>query len=106
MQYFAVVSQKLTWPGVTAAVPSCTVAVSVTTLPEATVVTAPPPEVTARVVVVAAFACAEATFHAPHRVRTSARLRRVSLAARLKERMEGRDSMAERTELTTDNMAA
>jgi hypothetical protein len=53
VQYFAEASQKFTCPVVTAVPPTCTVAVSVTTLPEATVVTAPPPEVTVRVVAVA-----------------------------------------------------
>jgi hypothetical protein len=53
---------------VTAAAPAFTDAVSVTTLPEATVVTVPPPEVTARVVVVAGLACAEAEVHTPHTI--------------------------------------
>jgi hypothetical protein len=50
----AVASQKLTWPGVTGVLPAITVAVRVTTLPGATVVTAFPPEVAASVVVVVA----------------------------------------------------
>jgi hypothetical protein len=65
VQYFAEASQKFTRPTVTAAAPTFTEAVSVTTLPDATVVTALPPEVTARVVLVAAGACAEALLHAP-----------------------------------------
>jgi hypothetical protein len=51
-QYFAVASQKLTCPVVTAVLPALTVAVSVTMLPDATVVTVFPPDVNARVVVV------------------------------------------------------
>jgi len=47
-------------PGVTGVVPAFTEAVSVTTLPEATVVAALPPEVTARVAAVAVFVCADA----------------------------------------------
>ena len=50
----AVASQKLTWPGVTGVLPAITVAVRVTTLPGATVVTAFPPEVTDSVVIVGA----------------------------------------------------
>jgi hypothetical protein len=53
-QYVAVASQKFTRPGVTGVEPATTVAVSVTTAPEATVVTALPPDVTPRVVVVGA----------------------------------------------------
>jgi hypothetical protein len=52
VQYFAVASQKLTCPVVTAVLPAFTVAVSVTTLPDVTVATVVPPDVTARVVVV------------------------------------------------------
>jgi hypothetical protein len=40
----------------------------VTTVPDATVVTGPPPAVVARVVVDDAFACAPAGFHDPHSV--------------------------------------
>jgi hypothetical protein len=53
VQDFAVASQKFTWPTVTGVLPAVTAAVSATTLPEAIVVTALPPEVTVRVVVVA-----------------------------------------------------
>jgi S-adenosylmethionine/arginine decarboxylase-like enzyme len=49
VQYLAAASQKFTCPGVTGVVPVVTVAVSVTTLPEATVVMTLPPEVTASV---------------------------------------------------------
>jgi hypothetical protein len=51
VQNVAVASQKFTVPLVTALVPDTTVAVSVTTLFEATEVTGIPPEVTAKVVV-------------------------------------------------------
>ena len=50
----AVASQKLIWPGATGAPLAITVAVSVTTLPDATVVTAFPPDVTDNVVIVGA----------------------------------------------------
>jgi hypothetical protein len=53
VQYVAEASQKLTCPVFTLVEPAITVAVSVTTVPEATVVTEPPPELMARVVVVA-----------------------------------------------------
>ena len=56
VQWVAVASQKFTCPGVTGLLPAVTVAVSVTTLPDVTVVTELPPEVTARVVVVVASA--------------------------------------------------
>jgi len=59
MQYAAEASQKFTWPTVTGVLPAKTVAVKVTTLGEATVVTALPPEVTAKVVVVEDAAQAE-----------------------------------------------
>jgi hypothetical protein len=59
VQWVAAALQKLTWPTVTGVVPASTVAVSVTTLPEVSVVTALPPEATASVVVVAA-GCAHA----------------------------------------------
>jgi hypothetical protein len=52
VQYVAEASQKLTVPEVTAAAPAVTVAVKVTALLEATLVTALPPEVTASVMVV------------------------------------------------------
>jgi hypothetical protein len=54
VQCAADASQKFTCPVVTAVVPVFTVAVSVTTLLDATVVTVLPPDATARVVVVAA----------------------------------------------------
>src|SRR5580704_10981245 len=54
VQNLAVASQKLTWPGVTGVPPVMTVAVRVTTLPCATVVTTFPPEVTDSVVIVGA----------------------------------------------------
>jgi hypothetical protein len=54
----AVASQKFTCPVVTFVEPEVTVAVRVTTLPDATVVTVLPPELIARVVVVAAPAAA------------------------------------------------
>jgi len=52
-QWGAAASQKLTWPAVTAVLVNVTVAVSVTTLPETTEVTPLPPDVTAKVVLVA-----------------------------------------------------
>jgi hypothetical protein len=52
VQYLAVASQKATCPGFTTVVPAATVAVSVTTLPEATVVTPAPAAVTVSAVVV------------------------------------------------------
>src|ERR1700760_580606 len=52
VQCAAAASQKFTWPGFTAVVPALTVAVSVTTLPAFTEVTATPLEVTEREVVV------------------------------------------------------
>lgn len=55
MQLFAVASQKFTCPGLTAVTPAFTVAVRVTTLPVVTDVTAVPPEVILRFVVVAGF---------------------------------------------------
>ena len=55
VQYFAVASQKLTWPVVSAAVPVFTDAVRVTTLPEETVVTGPALDVTVRFVTVSVF---------------------------------------------------
>jgi hypothetical protein len=54
VQYFAIASQKLIWPGATGVLPAVTVAVSVTTLPDVTVVTAFPAEVTASAVAVVA----------------------------------------------------
>src|SRR6185437_14977414 len=53
VQNAAAASQNFTCPVVTGAAPALTVAVRVTTLPGATVVTALPPDVTARAVVVA-----------------------------------------------------
>jgi hypothetical protein len=79
VQCAAEASQKFTCPGVTGVAPAFTDAVSVTTLPEATVVTALPPEVTARIVVVAALVCAEAVVHAPHTVMANIRQRAANL---------------------------
>ena len=72
MQYFAEASQKFTCPRVTGIFPARTDAVRVTTLPEATVVTACPAEVTASVVMVVAF-CAEALVHVPLSIAQSAK---------------------------------
>ena len=69
VQYVAAASQNFTCPIVAGVVPANTVAVNVTTLPDATVVTAPPPDVTARVVVVAAGA-AQARTAPPQRAIT------------------------------------
>lgn len=52
VQYVAEASQKLTVPEVTAALPAVTVAIKVTALPETTLVTALPPEVTDSVMAV------------------------------------------------------
>lgn len=52
VQEAAAASQKFTTPGFTAEPPDWTAAVSVTTLPEFTIDTPLPPEVTVRVVVV------------------------------------------------------
>jgi hypothetical protein len=52
VQYVALASQKFTWPCFTAVVPALAVAVSVTTLPAFTEVTATPLEVTTSEVVV------------------------------------------------------
>jgi hypothetical protein len=67
VQDFAVASQKFTCP-VLIPMPlsiSCTVAVRVITLPDVTEVTALPPEVTARLVVVRALVTAKALLQAP-----------------------------------------
>ena len=61
VQYFAEASQKFTCPVVTGTAPAWTEAVRVITLPEVTVVTVLPPEVSTRDVVVEGFACADAT---------------------------------------------
>jgi hypothetical protein len=65
VQYFAEAAQKFTCPVVSAVAPALIDAVSVTTLPETTVDTTLLPEVTARVVVVAVFVCAQALLHDP-----------------------------------------
>jgi hypothetical protein len=57
-QYVAAASQNFTSPGVTGVDPASTVAVSVTTAPDATVVTTLVPDVIASVVVVAVCATA------------------------------------------------
>src|ERR1700686_400930 len=54
VQDFAVASQKLIWPDATGVLPAMTVAVNVTTVPDVTVATAFPAEVTDSVVVVVA----------------------------------------------------
>src|SRR3984893_19303988 len=54
VQDFAVASQKLIFPGATGVLPVMTVAVSVTTVPDVTVATAFPAEVTDNIVVVVA----------------------------------------------------
>src|ERR1700688_2184453 len=54
VQDSAVASQNLIWPGATGVLPVMTVAVSVTTVPDVTVATAFPAEVTDSVVVVVA----------------------------------------------------
>ena len=69
----AVASQKLTWPGVTGALAAVTVAVRVTTLPWATVVTAFPPEVTDSVVIVGAGAANAGSSPTPWPKETTAR---------------------------------
>jgi hypothetical protein len=74
VQLLAEASQKFTWPTVTAAVPAFTVAVRVTTVPAATVVTAPVPEVTASVVAVGG-AAAETVWHVALTAAMSARYR-------------------------------
>jgi|SRR5215472_15957420 len=72
VQYWADASQKLTCPRVKGVFPELTDAVRVITVPELTVVAILPFEVIARVVVVADFACATATFNMAHRVPASA----------------------------------
>jgi hypothetical protein len=72
VQYFAAASQKFTCPTVTGVDLDVTAAVSVTTLPGATVVTVIPAEVMVRDVVVEAFACADAIWQFPQRATTSA----------------------------------
>ena len=66
VQYVAVASQKFTCPAVNEVVPAVTVAVSVTTVPDVTVVTWLPAAVTASVIAVDAPVCAAAGFHGPH----------------------------------------
>jgi hypothetical protein len=65
VQNLAVASQKSTWPGVTGVPPAITVAVKVTTLPGATVVTTFPPEVTDSVVAAGAAAAHAGTGPTP-----------------------------------------
>jgi hypothetical protein len=60
VQYFAVASQKLTRPGLTALPPDVTVAVSVTTVPDPTEVTGLPAALTESDVTVAAVVAVEA----------------------------------------------
>ena len=64
-QYAAVASQKFTCPVVNDVVPDVTVAVSVTTVPDVTVVTGLPAAVIASLIAVDALVCAAAGFHAP-----------------------------------------
>jgi hypothetical protein len=52
VQYDLDASQNRTWPVVTGVLPAVTVAVSVTALPDETVVCAFPPEIVSRLVVV------------------------------------------------------
>jgi hypothetical protein len=72
VQCAAVASQKFTWPAVTTVPPAFTVAVSVTTVPVTTVETVPPPDVTAKVVVVTVGLPAAGTVasnQAPHSIK-------------------------------------
>ena len=80
VQCFAEASQKFTCPGDTSDNPALTVAVRVTAAPETTVVTGPLPEVTAIVVVVAVFVCADAF---PQALKIS-KARRMQTAAMLR----------------------
>ena len=66
MQYAAVASQKFTCPVVNDVVPAVTVAVSVTTVPDVTVVTGPPAALIVSVIAVDALVCAAAGFHGPN----------------------------------------
>jgi hypothetical protein len=68
LQYAALASQNITCPGDAAFDPAFAVAVNVTTVPLATVVTLLLPEVTARDVAVAVFVCPAAPAHAPHAI--------------------------------------
>ena len=61
VQYFADASQKLTWPAPIVPDEGVTVAFSVTTAPEGTVVTGPELDDTTRAVVVINLLCAGAT---------------------------------------------
>jgi hypothetical protein len=74
VQDIAVASQKFTSPTVTGVVPAVTVAVNVTTLPDVTVETALPPEVTVKVVTVAAIATVDVTAISPAMSRTRRRI--------------------------------
>ena len=77
VQYFAVASQKSTWPVVRAVVPAFTVAVRVTMVPAAAEVTALPPAVTVSVVDVVVLVAAAAAF--PPRASARPRQGRASL---------------------------
>jgi hypothetical protein len=68
VQYDTEASQKFTSPVVTTGVPAYTVAVNMTTLPDATEVTPLPPEVTARLVLVAVLVCVAASIGIPHNI--------------------------------------
>ena len=67
VQYFADASQKVTLPVLIVPDAGVTVAVSVTTVPEGTVVTGPELEDTAREVVVTTLLCARAARLAPRK---------------------------------------
>jgi len=77
VQYFADASQKFTCPVVNVVVPAVTAAVSVSTVPDVTVVTGRPATVVASVITVDALVCAAAGLHgipsatanAPHQAR-------------------------------------
>jgi glutamate racemase len=66
MQYLADTSQKFTCPVVNVVVPAVTEAVSVTTVPEVTVVTGSPATVVASVIALNALVCAATEVHGTH----------------------------------------
>jgi hypothetical protein len=82
MQSDAVASQKLTWPVLTTEPPAVTEALKLTTAPEATLVTALPPEVTVRLIALAEGICAQSFDGAQAKEIDSSRSR---------SRMQGRD---------------
>jgi hypothetical protein len=73
VQAFAEASQKATCPIVTGVEPALTAAVSVTTVPEPTLVTGVVPEAIVRVVVVVDFDCAAVTLPSPQTRREDSR---------------------------------